>query len=70
MQTKQMAPSLREPSDLSERGRQKLGKVGIGHFAGCHRKLTMFDRATTTDMPIDPHVVWRVSKDHLGPIMR
>src|SRR5262245_7070799 len=49
-----------EGFDLGERRGQQLRELRIGHFTGCHRKLTMFDATTTVRMTLDRRVVGRI----------
>ena len=69
MQTKWSGPVETEPGEEPESARQELGELGLVHLARGHREFAMVDRAKPADMAIDRHIVWRIGKDHGGPVL-
>ena len=52
--------------DSSEDRVQEAGELELAHLARRHRELAMLDLPETADMAIDPDVVRRIHKHHLG----
>ena len=55
--------------EMAEYGLQEGGEFGRRHFAGCHRKFAVLDRAKAADVPGNRHVVGRVGEYELGALL-
>jgi len=53
----------RESRQIAERCAQKGGEFSAVHLTRSHRERAMVDRAETTRMTVDRHVIGRVGED-------
>src|SRR5438270_13905255 len=66
MQMKCTAPSTLNATRLRKASLRKAGEFGSIHLARGHREGPMVDRAETTRMTIDRHIVGRIGEHHRG----
>jgi hypothetical protein len=55
--------------EVAESLAKKAGEFGSIHLARGHRERPMVDRAETTRMPTDRHIVGRVGEHHRGALL-